>query len=165
VLVLVFCWAALVSGPAFAYCYLSDWFSEEGKASAFCKPGYAVRGVLCSGRHCDNKRLRCCDYAGVYDRSTRFWWSPWFSEEGEGQFLSSAGFVSGIACSGAYCDNLRLNYFSSSLVRNNGQCRFTRPFSGEGSASGNCGDNEFVAGCRCSGPYCGNLELWCCGRS
>lgn len=165
VLVLVFCLATLTSGAAAAACYLTSWFSEEGNASAFCQPGYAVRGIFCSGANCDNKRLNCCDYAGSgYDRSVNFWWSQSFSEESPGQAVSSAAFVSGMACKGSYCDNLRLNYFSSNLVQNNGQCRFTPRFSEEGAGSASCAGNEFVAGVRCTGGYCGNLELWCCGR-
>lgn len=160
---LIFWAVVLAPGAAAAACYETGWFSEEGKASAFCRPGYAVRGLACKGRYCDNKKLTCCSYATGYDRTAKFWWSPWFSEERSGRATTRAGFVSGIACRGRYCDNLRLNYLYSSRTRNNGQCRFTPSFSEEGRASASCRNNEFVAGIRCSGNYCDNLRLQCCG--
>lgn len=159
-----FCWATLASGTAVAQCYSTPWFSEEREASAFCQPGYAVRGIICSGGYCDNKRLTCCAYTNGYDPSARYWWSQWFSEEAPSQVISGIGFVSGVGCRGGWCDNLRLNFFSSNLIRNNGQCHFSRMFSEEPPASANCGGGEFVSGVRCTGPYCDNLELWCCGR-
>lgn len=140
------------------------WFSEEQPAAA-CWPGYAVAGLRCSGRYCDDKKLICRRYTSSTDR-VRFEWTPWFSEEGNSRFSSVRGFISGMACSGSYCDNIMVRFFYSAELRNTGRCMDLASISeengGEGTNSAECPEGQFVAGVTCSGAYCDNLQLTCC---
>lgn len=158
--------ALLWLSPANAQaCYNTPWFSEEQSEGAFCKTGFAVRAAKCTGRYCDNKSLTCCPYLQGGDRAARFQWSDWFSGEGreqDRQSINPGAFVSGLSCRGSYCGNLAINFVFSPNLTNTGMCRYTEPFSEEGSGTGGCLDTEFAAGVRCSGANCDNLELYCC---
>ena len=147
-----------------AQCYETDWFSEEGQASAFCRNGYAVKGVRCGGGWCDNKRLQCCRYTGGTDRQAQFQWSRRFSEEGpENYAITRSGYVAGLSCYGRRCDDLMMNFLYSPAMRNSGRCRFMPPFSEEQGLR-SCPGQAFVSGIRCSGGWCDNLSLYCCER-
>ena len=156
--------AAMAPAAAAQECYQTGWFSEEVPGNAFCRSGYAVRAISCNGRFCDNKQLECCRYTAGVDRGARFAWSPWFSEEGNGQQINRAGFMSGLRCAGRYCDRLSINFIYSPLLSNTRTCRYTPRFSEE-AVRQSCSPGEFVAGVRCSGRYCDNLELYCCRAS
>jgi hypothetical protein len=135
-------------------------FSEEDPPST-CPNGYALRGVICSGSYCDNKRLICRRYTGTYDPTARYRWSRWFSDEGRNEEVSSSEAVSGIACSGRYCDNIQLRFLNTRQITNRGDCGWTRAFSEE-QKRGECPDGKLVFGVRCKGRYCDNLYLYCC---
>lgn len=154
---------------AIAQCMQTRSFSEEDPP-VFCPIGSAVKGVACYGPYCDNKRLTCCPYTSAYDGTVSNGWSAWFSEEGASQGRNrqstDIGFVSGMACRGRYCDEVRLNFMLSAQARNAGQCMWTERFSEEtGGGRSNamqCPGEHFVSGVECDGPWCDNLRLYCC---
>jgi len=143
-------------------CYSTDWFSEEGSGRADCDPGYAVRGITCEGRYCDNKQLYCCtDNLPTLDPNNRID-SPWFSEEDSDGFVDENRALTGLGCSGRYCDNLQMTMhgfeggtppIQSSWWQNG--------FSEEPPGYDRCRDNGYVAGIKCSGDYCDNLRFFC----
>jgi len=147
-----------------AECMSTRRFSEES-SPVFCPNSFAVKSIACYGSFCDDKQLTCCRYAPGYDRSATNGWSSWFSDEGRedgtNQQYTQSGFVSGMACSGKYCDNLRLNYLRSANFSNTGACEWTSSFSEE-QRSMSCPGDAFVSGLRCQGRYCDNLQLYCC---
>ena len=158
---------SVVHGAGADDCVPSRSFSEEQPPS-YCPSGYVVKGISCYGRYCDNKTLKCCRYTRTYDRSAAFGWSSWFSEESDrvrrNYAITELGFVVGVACRGAYCDDLRLNFMRSPNLQNLRQCYWTGEFSEE-QQRGNtreCGSGYFVSGIKCTGPYCDNLNLYCC---
>ncbi len=134
--------------------------SEENRPAA-CSNGFVLKGIICSGAYCDNKILICEQYQNGVDTRARHRWSKQFSEERPGYDLSMTEFVSGLACSGSYCDNIRLRYISGNL-RNTQQCQWTAFFSEEAPSSAQCDAGKYVAGLKCSGAYCDNLSLFCC---
>jgi hypothetical protein len=154
---------------ASAQCIQTRSFSEEDPP-VFCPTGFAVKGVACYGRYCDSKRLTCCPYTSTFDGTVSNGWSTWFSEEGASQGRNrqstNVGFVSGIACRGRYCDELRLNFMISAQGRNVGQCAWTDSFSEETSGGRSnvmqCPGDHFVSGIQCDGGWCDNLRLYCC---
>lgn len=139
---------------------------ESGRDSRRCTSGYLLSGIECSGRYCDNKRLRCCPYLdGQADRTARNYSSRWISEEtggGRSNQYSTKDFINGLTCRGSYCDDLYPHATQSAHFRNTGVCRWTAFFSEEPPSKANCAGGSFVAGMKCSGSYCDNLSLQCC---
>lgn len=146
-------------------CGFGPRFSEEQRPAS-CPRGQAVKGIECSGRYCDNKRLYCCDYTngGRVDKYARFKLSDWFSEEKNGRAINRDGFVSGLACKGRYCDNLRITFVESRSLTNRGQCERTDWFSEE-EGFRECPRGKFAAGIYCAGRYCDDIKLYCCDYS
>ncbi len=142
----------------------SKWFSEEGGGSGSCGSGYAVVGMRCSGRYCDNISLKCRKWGSKGD--TDFTPYPvktkYFSEEGGGKSEMTYGPISKVFCSGRYCDKMALQATVLSLDDvNYRRGAWTGWFSEEGQAQANCPTNSFVVRAQCSGRYCDNLRLYC----
>ena len=157
-------WLLALGGPGQAWaqaCFWTDSFSEENPPS-ICPAGHAVKGIRCDGRNCDRKRLQCCRYMSGFDRTASYRWSQWVSEERPGREVSRDEFVSGLACQGRYCDNLRIRYVRSERLQNSERCRRTAAFSS--GAEEVCKAGEFVAGLECRGSYCAELRLYCCAE-
>ncbi|MCP4288199.1 MAG: hypothetical protein GY792_27810 [Gammaproteobacteria bacterium] len=136
-------------------------FSEEDPPS-ICPSGYLVKGVRCSGHYCDNKSLRCQRNESVLNVNESHW-SQWFSEERSRRrpekVKSNEHFVAGLACSGSYCDNLRVFFMKGRKMAQN--CSWTKAFSEE-QGYRECPSGKFVSGLKCSGSYCDNIRLYCC---
>ena len=147
-------------------CEWTGWFSEENGGLKNCSSGYAVAGIRCGGGHCDNKQLYCCPYLTQSDNARKTSASREISEESGGgrhnNFSTSSGFLGGLKCKGSNCDNLIGQLFTSSNLKNVGECYDTSYFSEEGSAKGVCKEDWYVAGIACTGSYCDNLRLRCC---
>jgi hypothetical protein len=140
--------------------YLSGYTSEEKSAypPATCANGHMVSGFGCSGRYCDNVRLRCTasGYTPTGVTST-----SWFSEESTNYRICPSGsFVTGIDCSGSYCDNLRLEcmYFAGA---SRSDCAWTPGWFSE-EAGNITWSGKYLAGVKCSGSYCDNLSFYLC---
>jgi hypothetical protein len=85
-------------------------------------------------------------------------WTPFVSEEqGEGSPAQCAGAVSGLRCSGRYCDNVSLQCAASQAADG----AWGPYFSEEWPHEHVCPEGQFVTGLRCSGRYCDNLSLRC----
>lgn len=155
-----FCYTA--SGTQLPHSYVTDRFSEEGKGYQWCAYGYAMKGIQCTGRYCDNKRLLCASYMTAEDQQAKYGWYGWLSEESSrNSYYSTSRFFSGLACSGKYCDNIAFELLSSPYLENLNQCR-TRPYISEEQRGESCQEGQFVAGIQCSGKYCDNVSLICC---
>ena len=138
-----------------------QWFSEESRVST-CPNGYALVGLRCAGRYCDNKQLICRSYGSGYDPTARYRWSRSFSEEPPSQEMSDSEVVSGMSCAGRYCDNLQLRFLRSPRIENTRSCRWTQEKLSEEERERQCPAGRFVSGIRCQGPYCDDLFLYCC---
>ncbi len=85
-------------------------------------------------------------------------WTPSTSEEqGEASpALCGSGLVSGLRCSGRYCDNVALKCSSNAFL---GERSWAPYVSDEGTTEYVCPDGRFVDGVRCTGRYCDNLSV------
>lgn len=142
----------------------SGWFSEEGNGAGFCPQTSNIQSVLfgleCTGRYCDNNRLKCT-YRDSVEVSTTHW-SGSFSEE---QGLRQCGHnqvVTGMSCRGSYCDNIDMeckHMTSKNLDYSN--CYETASVSEE-QGSVDIPQGTYPVGIRCSGRYCDNKSLRYC---
>mmetsp|Transcript_16309 Transcript_16309/g.29828 ORF Transcript_16309/g.29828 Transcript_16309/m.29828 type:complete len:336 (-) Transcript_16309:827-1834(-) len=112
---------------------LTSEFSEG--SSRACPAGQLVTGIRCSGRYCDNKQLECAALRKDYQVDTaRVAYSATFSEEtGVGQ-CTFATYMSGLECSGEYCDNLRMTCTLLQMTRS-----FTLSFGNSGCLTSSAG--------------------------
>lgn len=180
-LVLAVLWFVFASTDASAQDQRGDrfetpWVSEESPPAVCRRRGFAVHGISCRGRYCDDKLLICRRYSDGNDR-IRYSWSRQFSEEGGGNARDDDGLVTGLACTGRYCDNISLQFARSATTRNLRGCYWRNEwYSEEGiverngrrgnadrdARSTSCENGEFVAGVRCRGSYCDDISLYCC---
>jgi len=74
-----------------------------------CGPNRFMVGVKCSGSYCDNMSITCANFAETTRGSDLdCYWSPWFSEEQQYQYLLPGYAAAGIQCDGSYCDNISI---------------------------------------------------------
>ena len=82
-----------------------------------------------------------------------------FSEESSSGQACPAGYVvTGIRCSGRYCDNKQLHCCMLPGLTVSGSAQYSRYFSEEG-VNFSKKNGEVVVGMRCSGRYCDNISL------
>jgi hypothetical protein len=87
---------------------------------------------------------------------------PPISEETPPAVCNSGWFVSGIRCTGPYCDNIEI--FCTKLPGSTvgADHRWTPWVSEESSSPGWCGPGpNLIAGMACGGRYCDNVSLYC----
>ena len=154
--------ASVVQMLAREPCVFLTRVSEEGGNARRCPSGYALRGLRCTGDHCDNKDLMCCPYlGGEADPSAKEMGSRLISEEFP-NVLQSKQFLNGLACNGPYCDNILPYQFKSARLVNAKQCEWS-PYSTELPDQWlDCGDGKLVSGIRCQSDYCGSVGVYCC---
>ncbi len=146
--------------PTLPACYTVQTSDEYGAVS--CQSGFAVNSVKCTGDYCDNMYLTCCPYMSGTDPAANYTWSPWFSEESPGKYISPNGFVTGLQCRHDHCDSLHLRILVSTNLKHVGACQTLNIFSEEQSDGSTCSAGYFVSGMECWGKYCDNMRLTCC---
>lgn len=143
-------------------CVFMPRVSEEGGNARHCPSGYALRGLRCSGSFCDNKDLLCCPYLdGLPDPTAKELASRLISDEIPNVVLSKR-FLNGLACDGAYCDNVFPYQFKSSRLVNSRDCEWSPWASERPNAWLDCGAGRLMSGLRCKGDYCGDVGVYCC---
>jgi hypothetical protein len=150
--------------------------SEEYPPSACRSSGDFVSGFRCSGSHCDNVRVEC-DATGLPVRSRI--WTRQISEEdvssgvcmnvSDGsvrcnnylQICAETAFITGVSCSGRYCDNLSLECtYLTNFVRTG--CYWTHWVSEENGGTILFPGGYYANGMECSGGYCDNKRFYIC---
>lgn len=86
------------------------WFSEEHGLHTCPAANYVITGLRCSGRYCDNLKLRCKQLSSLTLNYNNCYETSWFSEEQGGREIPAGSFAVGIRCSGRYCDNKKIQY-------------------------------------------------------
>ena len=141
----------------------TNWFSEESPSTGFCPQGESqsvMTGLSCSGRYCDNLRLRC-SYRDSVQVDTYTWTSSFSEEQGLGSCPSNY-LVTGIKCSGRYCDNLSLYCQRATNKQiNYSRCAETGWVSEE-QGSVTIPSGSYTVGVRCGGSFCDNKKLRYC---
>jgi hypothetical protein len=182
--------SAAAASTADAAFHWTPYISEENGAATCDDWDEAARGFGCSGKYCDNARLLCdtLPFEAWPDTNNRYWtryfseehdaysewssagWYPWSNENYEVCHASSAtpGLVTGIDCSGSYCDNLSLE--CTQIVQlvygvphwlGVTNCSWSGWYSEE-QGSVDFGWNRFITGVECQGSYCDNKRFHVC---
>jgi len=172
------CWVLIDNGNGVQEKFWrTKWFSEEGKKegknTAWCPTGTALRGIECSGRYCDNVRLYCYQFSFL-DVTGR---SDWFSEEDFGYHYTGNP-ITQMWCDKRYCDNVQLQYSTINVNfplpplpdGNEFPSLYIYRISEEPPARVICPTYiveqkysvvYYMYGIRCEGSYCDNLEPLC----
>lgn len=136
-------------------------FTSEEFPPLVCGYGQFVRGFDCQGRYCDNVRIDC-HYNGVPHGTSS--WTSYFSEEGSGaadeRHCPWGSFVTGIACSGGWCDNLSL-LCTEAVGRGTGNCQWS-PWYSEEHGPFQASSGRYIAGVECNGGWCDNKRYRHC---
>lgn len=89
--------------------YWTEWISEEGPSQANCPRDMIVNEMQCEGRYCDNLRLQCGRLSADYRvDASDIRTVDWFSEEQGERLCPDGHYISGIACQGRFCDEIKL---------------------------------------------------------
>ncbi|WP_437311946.1 hypothetical protein [Sorangium sp. So ce388] len=86
-------------------------------------------------------------------------WTGSTSDEHPPIECASAQLISGVECSGNYCDNIRVDCVPT--AGSFGASSWTAFFSEEGTNYRICGANQWVTGIACTGHFCDNISLEC----
>lgn len=136
--------------------------SDEGANTRRCPSGYALRGLRCSGEHCDGKDLLCCPYlGGDADPDAKEIGSRLISEEFP-NVVKSKQFLDGLACDGPFCDNIMPYQFKSPRLTQAKSCEWSAWSVDLPGQWLDCGDGKLMSGVRCRSDYCGNVAVYCC---
>jgi hypothetical protein len=132
---------------------------EDAISHAICPAGQVMNGFNCTGSYCDNLQLHCIPMPyGVATTDT--YSTNWFSEEYPARGVCGPGYwVTGIRCSGSYCDNIQL-VCTRFITPNGGDaCSDTFRFSEE---TGPVVFTDPVRGAVCFGSYCDDMAFVTC---
>lgn len=147
--------------PTLPACY--DTMASDGYGPVECQSGFAVSGVRCTGKYCDNMYVTCCPYQSTSDPLATYVWSSWFSEESpNNKYISGNGFMCGLKAKGDYSDQLALKILTSPNLKHTGACQRLGSFSEEQAAGAKCSTGSFATGIECYGDNCDNMYLTCC---
>jgi hypothetical protein len=144
--------------------YWTGWASEE-TGSLYCEPNTGVGGFACRGRYCDDVNLFCAYGRSLDPHSPSTYWTDYFSEEGQNvrYCFEGAGIVTGIDCSGRYCDNISLECTRGGPEPIPSNCEW---WAGGAKLSEEQGygyfNRKFLTGVKCTGRYCDNLQFYIC---
>lgn len=143
-------------------CVFLPRLSEEGTGRRECPSGYALRGLRCSGLYCDDKDVLCCPYLqGAPDPTVADGKARWISEEAPAIFESEE-FINTISCRGPYCDEIYPQPFTSSHLKNAGNCVWSAWSFEQPGHWLDCQLGRFIAGIRCQEDFCSDIKIYCC---
>lgn len=143
----------------------TGYVSEEDPPT-ICPNNYAVRGFHCMGDYCDNVAINCRPLVGApFGESI---WTPYFSEEGSGpdkrgRCAGPQRWMTGVACSGSYCDNLSIRCTAFPGTSPNA-CEWSSWYSEE-QPRFNAPAGYFIKAIECDGSYCDNKRFRYCRRN
>jgi hypothetical protein len=179
-----------MTGEARADLYWTDYVSEEDGPALCNESTEGAVGFACTGDYCDNVALLCESFPyGALAPSWNGYLTAFFSEEHDGfstwyssgwyrfdnenyevchNHQSSPGVLTGIDCSGDYCDNISLECRQpegtvSGVYRklNATNCSWSGWYSEE-QGSVDFGMHRYITGVECSGDYCDNKRFYVC---
>jgi len=142
----------------------TNWASDEEPLTiAKCASGSLVAAFQCSGGSCDNVSLLCLPQ---FAQNQPGYWTDWFSEEGAQyganvRFCNDKHWMTGISCSGGWCDNIRLycQDYPDLPVRS---CFWSAWISEENGGTLNFPPGYFARGAACDGGNCDNMSFYLC---
>jgi hypothetical protein len=137
-------------------------YTSEEYPPLICRNGQAVRGIDCMGDSCDDIALDCRTTVKIPGEHM---WLPYFSEEGagsadEGHCVGNNVWMTGITCSGRYCDNISLRC-STLIGSSTGDCEWSGWYSDE-QGPYTAPSAHYIKAIECEGMYCDNKRYRHC---
>ncbi len=86
-------------------------------------------------------------------------WTPYTSEESPPITCDRDGMVTGVGCSGGYCDNIAM--YCEATGKDPQESYWSTYVSEEGTNYRECPGRHWLVGIDCQGAYCDNLSLQC----
>ncbi|MCH9684134.1 MAG: hypothetical protein K0V04_22065 [Deltaproteobacteria bacterium] len=130
--------------------------SEETPPATCDGSGVAV-GVDCMGWHCDLVQMFCGAHSGTVGARV---WTEWFSEEANSyRICPNTQWVTGVACQGAWCDDISLECTDLGLSAKT--CWWSSYFGSEDPIF-MAPTGHLMAGVQCKGTYCEQMRYFTC---
>jgi hypothetical protein len=85
-------------------------------------------------------------------------WQQHISEEGGAMAICKRGLMTGIHCTGKYCDNVSVGCTTQPRL---GRTTSWTPWHSEENKALMCGDGYFISKLKCQGRYCDNISAQC----
>jgi hypothetical protein len=147
-------------------------FSEEQPDGQYC-PGWneRVTRTHCWGDFCDNIELYCAELPPELGEYDDWKMAGWTSEEYnaiECTFANAGDFgaITGMKCSGGYCDNINVECGHPEPGHSLSDCYWTLWVSEEGGGisyfSGSQALEKGARGIQCAGDYCDSMRYLAC---
>lgn len=137
--------------------YWTRWASEEDPPID-CAHGTFAKAFDCRGPYCNDVQLLC--RSGKAYRNKGSYWTSWFSEERRGRRVcGSHSWLTGVNCSGWWCDNLSIRCTTTEKRATN--CRWSGRYSEEDHWF-TAPDGYFIHGIACYGAYCDEKKYQYC---
>jgi hypothetical protein len=138
-------------------------YTSEETPPLTCGHGQVVQGLDCTGKYCDNVALYCTNTGRATGWGT---WLPYFSEEGsgaanEGHCAAGDMWMTGLGCSGSYCDNVSMQC-SQMIGSWTGGCLWSPQWYSEEQAPFYAPHGYYIKGIKCGGSYCDNMRYLYC---
>lgn len=134
--------------------------TSEEDPPAHCAGTTVAFGIGCGGYSCDHVTVGCKDAlpGATFGNVT---WTQAFSEETSTPTLCPNGsWVTGLSCSGGYCDNISLEC-TAIAGRTASWCDWSSNVSDETSVW-RAPDGYYIRGARCTGWWCDDLSFYYC---
>lgn len=138
--------------------------TTDGGPPIICPQGFMTASLNCTGSYCDNITMTC---SRNLREVTGLFWTRFVERDGANTATCGAaggpdGFMSGIACSGDYCDDIALQCTRLTLFRPDFTDCGTVEFSEEQGVQRWPSVFHFPVSIRCSGTHCDNKRLTAC---
>ncbi|RKG82298.1 hypothetical protein D7W82_26900 [Corallococcus sp. CA049B] len=114
----------------------------------------------CSGTGCDNVSMSCRDIPSSAVVGSKAWTAAFSEETSTPTVCPSGSWVTGVSCTGGYCDNVSLEctkITGPTAV----DCHWTGWISDE-TAPYQAPENYFIRGAKCRGWYCDDMSFQVC---
>jgi hypothetical protein len=155
----------------------AGWSAETSDGLPAIHCAGRIGGVSCSGKYCDNIAILCRDAIEPPGDAN---WTDYFSEEGtnlaipdyqipagglrgpfNAEICPGKSVVTGIACTGGYCDNVSLECTDLPRFDLTG-CRWTSKSYSEENGAVVFPEDELLHGVACFGRNCDNMKYYLC---
>ena len=147
------------SSPLRGQGYWSDYWISEERGLETALPGGYLAGYCCSGSYCDDRKLFFRSGENFWEGPVRRYVPPKYSKpisEETGSFIVDDGYlISGLQCTGDYCDNIILEMTKTTLKVHRDRAFWTGWISEENGRNRYVAPaGHFIIGYDCRGSYC-----------
>jgi hypothetical protein len=140
----------------------TDYIASDGQVDCGGASSSLVSGAGCKGHYCDDVRLYCRTGGSSNNNTSSYWTSEMSEETTEPVICDDDYFVTGLSCSGHYCDNVAMQC-TYSRGRTAGDCAWSGWVSEEGTGEITFTEIGYYAReMECRGAYCDDKRFFTC---